>query len=356
MDQVWWKNIIKAHAFLKNIVTETANGSSLLLSLPASVPWKDTLIELVSEKLQIETPQNKLDKIECPSEEPGAFLLEKYCKKELRAMYRRGRSYAQFLGECQETVLNNRYIWVSDIPAEKAAAWLTFVSEYTQNVKNNTPGIFILEVHDDAIARRSTRGIKNLCFNQNISSYDKYAFCALASSETNCKEFLRPYLAEAVSSVCGEDVELCAACVSKGSEFLMNPYQTIQKLITESLRSNEETYDFQKTEADVTALIWEAQLKYVFPLIENYRKAFISRHEPLIRAALPVTNSYGEKVELPQEAETGTLLHLVKTGKLSISEKEHAELERYQKARNKLAHMKILEQEELFEILRAGRQ
>ena len=49
-----------------------------------------------------------------------------------------------------ETVLNDRYIWVSDIPADKINKWLDFVAEYNVNVKDKTPGIFIMEVHDDS--------------------------------------------------------------------------------------------------------------------------------------------------------------------------------------------------------------
>ena len=32
MDQIWWNHIIKAHAFLENIVKEAAGGHSLLLT------------------------------------------------------------------------------------------------------------------------------------------------------------------------------------------------------------------------------------------------------------------------------------------------------------------------------------
>lgn len=130
MDQIWWNHIIKAHAFLENVVKEAAGGHSLLLALPDSVPWKSTFLDLIREQLLMENPKNKLEVIECPEEEPGEFILQKYCKRETRAKYRYGVSYAQFLGKCQETVLNDRYVWVSDIPDEKVTKWLDFVSEY----------------------------------------------------------------------------------------------------------------------------------------------------------------------------------------------------------------------------------
>lgn len=165
MDQLWWNHIIKAHTFLEDIVKETVGGNSMLLSLPVSVPWRNTLIDLVGEQLEMENSKNKFEEIECPDEEPGAFLMKKYCKKEICAKYRYGMSYAQFLGKCQETVLNDRYIWVSNITKEKITQWIDFVSEYNKNVQEKAPGIFILEVHDDSMARKSKKGIKTILFN-----------------------------------------------------------------------------------------------------------------------------------------------------------------------------------------------
>ena len=92
MEQIWWNHIIKAHSFLESIVTETVKGSSMLLSLPNSIPWRNTLIDIVSDRLRIENSKNKFEEIKCPDEEPGAYLLERFCKKEIRATYRYGMS------------------------------------------------------------------------------------------------------------------------------------------------------------------------------------------------------------------------------------------------------------------------
>ena len=221
--------------------------------------------------------------------------------------------------------------------------------------KDKTPGIFIMEVHDDSIARKSKKGIKNLIFNQKIGDYDKYAFCALASSETRCKEYLRPYLAEVVSSVCGDDVELCAACVLRGMEFLSLPDQTINDIIESCHRSDGERYFFNKSKEEITVSIWESQLKYIFPLIESYRKYFVKRYIRAIKNILPISNSYGEKVTIPEDVEIGTLFYLVGRGDIVISSTEYNELERYRNARNRLAHMNVLENEEVEAILKAGK-
>lgn len=323
--------------------------------MPNTIPWRNTLIDIVSDRLRIENSKNKFEKIECPNEDPGAYLIERFCKKEIRATYRYGMSYAQFLGECQETVLNDRYIWVSHISADKINKWLDFVAEYTVKVKHKTPGIFIMEVHDDSLARKSKRGIKNLIFNQKIGDYDKYAFCALASSETRCKEYLRPYLAEVVSLICGDDVELCAACVLRGMDFLSSPVQTINDVIESCHRSDGKRYIFNKSEGEITVSIWESQLKYIFPLIESYRKYFIKQYFGAIENVLPINNGFGEKVTIPEDVEIGTLFYLVRRGDIIVSSIEYNELERYRSARNRLAHMNVLENEEVEAILKAGK-
>lgn len=212
-----------------------------------------------------------------------------------------------------------------------------------------------MEVHNDELAKKSKKGIKNLIFNQSIGEYDKYAFCALAASQTTCKDFLRPYLAEIVSSICSDDIELCAACVSRGKEFLESPVDTINMIVRDYFRSDGERYSFCKDTEDINNSIWECQLKYIFPLIEDYRKYFISRYACAIKSILPITNSYGEKVSIPEDVEIGTLLYLVGKGDISISQREYAELERYRNARNKLAHMNILENEALEVILKTGK-
>lgn len=354
MDNIWWNHIIKARKLVDDIVFEVIEGNSVLLSVPHFIPWKNTLIDIVSDRLQLENSKNKVEIIQCPNEIPGTFLLNRFCKEEIRAKYRYGISYAKFLGRCQETVLNDRYIWITGIPVSRKNEWVDFVSEYNKNVTNKTPGIFILEITDESGTKINKKGIKNIIFNQTISEYDKYAFCALVASETKCKEYMRPYLAEVVASVC-DDVELAAACVSKGKEFLQSPYKVMEEVAKCSYRSDGEVFKPVKTKEEIDIFVWEAQLKYVFPLVESYRKYFVNRYLNQIKASLPINNGYGDVINTPEEVEIGTLLYLVGNGSIAISTREYDELERYRDARNKLAHINILSNDELDFVLHVGK-
>lgn len=345
VDKVWWNHITKAHKFVKDIVASAVEGKSMLLSLPENVPWRNTLLELVEDQLKQENFKNAFEYVRCPEEEVGLFLLNKYCKKERRASYRYGITYAEFLGQCEDIVLNDRYIWVHDIPQNKCEEWLDFITEYNKNVREKTPAIFILEVQDGAVVCKARKGIRKLTFNQNINDYDRFAFCALtASDSSNCKEYVCQYLAELAASICKDDIELCAECVRKGNQFLKKPEETLKQIITEAYRSDGEEFAYSRAPEELKTLIWEAQLKQVFPVIEKYRSYFIKKYKDSIRMALPISNSFGQTITIPEEVEIGMLIYLVGIGTIHMNEPgEYEKLEQLRDARNKLAHLNILE-------------
>lgn len=343
MDRLWWNHITKAHKFIEDLAAAAVEGKSILLSLPRQVPWRETLLELVGDRLKMETPNNTFEAIACPEEEVGLFLLNHYCRSERRATYRYGKSYAAFLGECEDTVLNDRYLWIFDIPKEKYEEWLDFITEYNQNVTVKTPAVFILETSDPKFANQAKKGIKKIAFDQNIGAYDKFAFCALAATENHCKEYLRPYLAELAALVCSEDVELCAQCVCAGSEFLRDPRGVIEEITSQRCRSDGEPFQFDKSAEEVERLVWETQLKNIFPVIERYRSRLIRKYRKPIQGALPINNPYGEKVIHPEEVEVGMLVYLAGSGVISLNAAEYEELVQFREARNKLAHFSMLE-------------
>ena len=79
------------------------------------------------------------------------------------------------------------------------------------------------------------------------------------------------------------------------------------------------------------------------------------KYYAFIKAALPINNGYGDQVMVPEEAELGNLMYLVERGGIPVSAEESMELKRYRKARNELAHMNLLSNEELCVILKAGK-
>ena len=81
----------------------------------------------------------------------------------------------------------------------------------------------------------------------------------------------------------------------------------------------------------------------MFPAIEKYRSYFIKKYYDVIGSALPISSSYGELVDKPEDVEIGTLLYLAGNGTIPVNPNEYSELEQYRNSRNKLAHLNILE-------------
>ena len=343
MDKLWWMHITKAHKFLTDIVNTAVGERSIILSLPENVPWRNTLVELVEDSLRKEDANRAFEEIACPDGDVGLFLLDKFCKQEIRATYRYGMSYASFLGKCDDTVLNNRYLWIRDIPENKYSEWVDFIVEYNKNVKGRKPAVFILETYGDYFANKEKKGIKKILFNQNIDEYDKFAFCALAATENSCKEYMRPYLAEMVSIICSEDIELCAECVAAGNKFLNNPVEVLDSIIETGWRSDGSNYSFSKTDDEIKNEMWESQVKTVFPVIEKFRSDFIKTYYKEIKNGLPITNAFNESIDCPEDVELGTLVLMAGLGAIHVTENDYNNLVTFRNARNTLAHLGVLD-------------
>lgn len=352
MNELWWKQIASARDFVEQIADNVAFDKTVLLYLPEWTPWCGTFQAGIEVGLQNRNCENRLDIISCPDGDIGQYLFESYCKKEKRASYRPTFSYAQFLAKNNDIVLNQRYLWVKEISEVRLKAWEKFIAEYTAAVQ---PGEacagFILETTFPIARRVSSELFVSFDFAQRVTSYDSFTFCALASARAQIPQQFRAYLTEVVSALCQKDIELCAACLNDWESILRNPVEGYLRIIKREFRSNGAPFSEVQSESQLCHSLWEAQLKQLFPIIENYRLNFICDHFDEIKAILPIQNSLGEDLTEPQDVELGTLYFWNLHGKISTDGKEYNTLDFFRRARNKLAHLNILESEDVCHIL-----
>lgn len=64
----------------------------------------------------------------------------------------------------------------------------------------------------------------------------------------------------------------------------------LKQIISKEYRSDGERYPYLRMD-DLRSLIWETQLKTVFPVIERYRSYFIKKYSSYIQKALPPQQS-----------------------------------------------------------------
>ena len=348
MEAIWWGQITKANHFIQAATSAILDHNSIVIGLPESTPWKDTLYDSIEGILRQGNPEYKLIFHDCPAQEAGEFLLEKFCKKDKRNSYRYGMSYAKFLAQSEDIVLNSRYVWIKGVSGNKLKEWLDFIAEYNKCLrKDGLSALFILETQDDTSKAKRVKGIKYLSFDDSIDFYDKFAFCALASTGIDIKPSIRPYVAEVVSSVCTDDIELCALCLQRWNDFVKDPYETLTQITASEAHSNGTPFAIDYSSETVETRIWEAQIKLLFPVVERYRTRFVKKYLNYIEKALPIETAYGELIDNPLDVELGTLAYLVKGKSLPLTLKEDSQLDTFRNVRNSLAHLKTLDFEQV---------
>ena len=340
MDQIWWTQIPKANQFLHTVTDTLLSGRSVILSVPAGLPWRQTMHELVERFLNEGNPLDRLVTFGCPAEDVGEYLFSEYCKKEKRATYRRGTSYAAFLARSEALVLNHCYLWVQNVPGERLGEWTQFIAEYNRALPpDRPPALFLLETEDEE-QRKGVKGVQRVTFSEYFDEYDYFAFCALASAWEPMAPALRTYLAELCSTLCGQDVELCAECIRRGKQFLEAPEETLGEIAVGEVRSDGSPFAICLEGDAVRESIWKSQIRALFPILQQYRSTLVGRHYGEIARSLPITTSFGEVIDDPQDVELGPLILLAGRHCLSLSGEEYDLLDLFRDVRNKLAHMK----------------
>ncbi len=99
----------------------------------------------------------------------------------------------------------------------------------------------------------------------------------------------------------------------------------------------------------VEAAVWEAQIKFVFPKLEKFRRSLIEKYEGRLNRCLPITSSNGEKVDNVDDLEIGQLYHICRNNRF-IETSEFKMLEKMREARNILAHWRCLGYQELLDM------
>lgn len=350
MMNIWWNQVTNAVQYVSEIKKSLLEEKSILLKYSSSMPWRECFEDSVKEAVKLQNSEKKF--VEVPAvTNPGEYLLNEFCKKEKRAEYRPSKGYSKFFAESEDIVLHDRYLWIEIDDEECLEKWLSFASEYIkERGKNSNRAVFILEWAEEGQVSVK-KGIKVYSFDDYIGEYDRLAFAVLASSSIKEDIFLKNYLVELAINTTGNDIELCSECVMGYKEFLRNPHGYIKTVLESKVRSDGSEYSYEMTQDEVNHLIWLAQIKTIYPHLEEYREEFVQRHANAISRQLPIQAPYGEIYSDPKDVELGTLIYMAGSGSLVLNQNEYEKLKRFKEARNKLSHLATLTFEEIKQLL-----
>ena len=97
--------------------------------------------------------------------------------------------------------------------------------------------VFILDWQGTVHVPRK-KGIMLHAYDTCIGEYDRIVFSMLSVSRLNTSNLMKNYLAELLSNVLGDDIELYSECLQCPDSFSADPYETILDLISYSVRSD----------------------------------------------------------------------------------------------------------------------
>lgn len=345
MESIWWNQVTNAVRFTSQIKDCLLEEKSVLLRHSTDMPWRDDFVDTVKQGVRQLNADKRFEDIDS-EEDPGKYILDRYCKQEKRAEYRPGKGYPKFFAESNNIVLHDRYLWVRIPTLTLLDKWMTFVSEYIKERGKEAKAVFVLEWNGkESVSNK--RGIKTFSFDDFIGDYDRIVFAVLASSCISEIPFIKTYLAELVSNVVGNDIELSAECISNHNDFLLNPMVYIKKICDKGYRSDGTAFEFDKTEEEVNYFVWRAQIKTIYPHIEEFREKFVDRYFNVILKQLPIQASYGETYDDPKDVELGTLKYMADNTYISLNAAEYARLKQFKEARNELSHLTCLQIDEI---------
>ena len=350
MEKLFWNKISNAVRLTESIIYTLVEGKNVLLSLSEYIPWYNIFRDQVEELQRQELGGYGIDFYEdSVNDDPGYMLFMEYCKKELKDDYRPAIGYARFLANAESIPLNNSIVWVKVESDKRVKEWCDFITKYNKELKNEfSGGLFIVETLCD-ISGISFEGGKSVKYSDYIGEFDYYIYSTLASSVLNIEKHRKEYLAEMVTSILGNDIELSALCLAddRYKKFWEDPQKTINDIISEQTRSDGEEFSFALNNEGVKQRIWKAQIKNLFPLIEAYRGGFVKKYFVSIEKMLPISSSYGEEFAKPYEVEIGTLYYMACNGDIEVDSQDLKQLKCFKEARNKLAHIEVLSVKEI---------
>ena len=346
--ELWWKRLVNSARFLDDIQDELAADKSSLLLFESSIPWQDIMIETIEQKLADAGNGRTFDVLDVSkAKSPGQFLMESYCSKDERKKYwpTTHGNPERFLAQNQVTPLNKRYVCLTGINSNNAEQWTASINEYRENVDpDREHGVFILIIEGSYVA--VSNQIIAFKYADYVTDYDCMMLCLTLVSELKCSRAEKMYLCEVASNIAHNNVEMAALLVSEKLSLIQEPFKTASQVLAEN------NIKITNLNERVRMAVWEAQIKLVFPKLENFRADLIKKYDAKFRHYLPIKSSNNETIDKPSELEIGQLYFICNTHRSQkvVDLSEFEMLKKMRNARNTLAHWEALPYEQLTDI------
>ncbi len=345
VSSIWWTQVGSSVRLLERIVERLRGERSFTLVLPQPLAWPDTFYALVKDHACSISAERTLHyAVYDGSSDPGDFVLQEFCPPEFRARYWPGDSCAEYLCQGEKLLFSSCFVWIKGIQTRAALrAWQTFVADY-EKAAAALPihAVFVLE-YSGAPVDDSGEALL-----YQPTERDCRIFCLQAA---DCGDpALDIYLAELALKLGRGVPELSGRLLTLGTRLLQDPRGAALSL-EGALSSTGDPLPVL-SDAFVRSAVWEAQIAWVFPLLERFRVRVVDQYADRLFPRLPIPNSNGDPICVPYDLEFGALYFLGSTGGVFYRSEDFNGIILCRDARNTLAHNNFLSYASICELLR----
>lgn len=335
---IWWGQIGNSLRLLTKVTNNLRDCHSTVLQVPQNLPWRQDFYQAIDDRRSAFSGERRLMRLQWEvNADPGEFILDELCSKMVKADYWPGQSYAEYLGSRDDILLNDYYVWITDVSSKTdLVKWVEFIVQYERAAKQmENRAVYVVEYCGEPTDVSSVEKIVYTVENYDCRVFSLEAATALENTE------LRNYQAELALSICRNDPELCYELLLTGSKLLHAPVQTATDVLFDAC-SSEGILFMPMDETTIQSAAWEATIVLLFPVLERYRTGFITKNKDELARHLPISNSNGDRVTDPRDLEIGALYYIVSSASKSFAPDEIDAIKLCRKVRNLLAHNKVV--------------
>ncbi len=331
---IWWKYIPSARRFRKKVTGFLSEDSSVHIIVPKEFPYLEEFTdEVVSKTLDCFSDRSSR---RCKSDmEAEEWIKNNFYSEEERLYLNPRISIANSIVENENTIFHSMVIVISSDNEQTIKDWLQFISSYFHGREGKKKAVFLIISQKKGMA---VQNMRMLDYMDYADSYDFQAFASLLSADLKMGDRFKSYLTE-LACLCGKkNAEKIAYFINEAIYFLKDP---ISVCVSE--------YGMDKKEME--SLVWKAQIRTVYPIIEDFRQILIRKRRKDLEHLLPVANAFGETIAKPEDLEIGTLSYLVDNYQLNLPYDMIRVYRTFRESRNKLSHISILSYDEICTLL-----
>ncbi|OMF45532.1 hypothetical protein BK136_09285 [Paenibacillus amylolyticus] len=333
---LWWNQVSGPSRYLHDTIEAVSDGGVTILKETAYmeqffIQLKDKLLHKNSS-LQIDIYDAVDYKM---SENLEDTLIEKYA-----ADYDHHPMYGSLTkAMASKNLLNEKIIIIRNI--EEDQRWIEIGTEFAKYCSFNS-GAILLTYGDKKSLMKSNKQISVFDFKDYITIYDMQLFASYCLAEqTDLSVMMKNYITQIVSRLSVDNPIICKKlAVGQIGEDAIGLLNNIAKY-------DPEIRTMLNSIKNVEYILWEAQIQTVFPIIEQERRRIIEFYYNELVTILPVTDEFGKKIKRPEDMELRHIRFYYLKTKEGLSKKDSDIFQLIYASRNDLAHLKILDGQEL---------